>query len=171
VSGDERGRLISEVIAAVRADGVARDALDQAAADRLGINLTDHRCLDVLDQRGTSTAGEIAGALGLSTGAVTTLLDRLERVGYVRRLRDSTDRRRVRVELTELAEQLADELYAPMGADGWALLAGYEPGELRLLCNFLRGSRELQERHEARIRAAAPAAQQDRAARRPADDS
>ena len=89
----------------------------------------------------------------------------------MRRLRDSTDRRRVRVELTELAQQLADELYAPMGADGWALLAGYEPGELRLLCNFLRGSRELQERHEARIRASAPAAQQDRAARRPADDS
>lgn len=169
--GEERDRLIGEVVAALRADGVARDALDQAAADRLAINLTDLRCLDVLDQRGTSTAGEVAAALGRTTGSVTTLLDRLERAGYVRRVRDSDDRRRVHVELTALARRLADELYAPLGADGYALLARYEPRELELLRDFLRGSAQLQSRHEARIRASAPAAPPDRPARTRADGS
>jgi DNA-binding MarR family transcriptional regulator len=152
VSDEERERLIDDVIAALRADGSARDALDQAASDRLAINLTDHRCLDVLDQRGTSTAGEIAGALGLTTGAVTTLLDRLERAGYVRRVRDSADRRRVHVQLTRRALRLAEELYGPLAADGHALLAAYEPHELELLRDFLRRSRDIQARHEGRIR-------------------
>jgi DNA-binding MarR family transcriptional regulator len=168
VSDEERGRLIGEVIAAVRADGSARDALDQAAADRLGINLTDHRCLDVLNQRGTSTAGEIASALGLTTGAVTTLLDRLERAGYVRRIRDSADRRRVHVEQTEESLRLGGELYGALATDAYALLAGYEPRELEFLCDFFRRARELQLRHEARIRASAPAAQRARPDRSPA---
>jgi len=158
VSDEERERLIGDVIAAVRADGNARDALDQAVADRLGINLSDHRCLDVLDQRATSTAGEIASALGLTTGAVTTLLDRLERAGYVQRIRDSADRRRVHVQLTEHSRRLGDELYGPLAADGYALLAGYEARELELLRDFLRRAREIQVRHEARIRSSAPAA-------------
>jgi DNA-binding MarR family transcriptional regulator len=165
VSDEERELLIGDVIAAMRADGSARDALDQAAADRLGINLTDHRCLDVLDQHPTSTAGEIASALGLTTGAVTSLLDRLERAGYVQRTRDSADRRRVHVELTERSRRLADELYGPLAADGHALLAGYETRELELLRDFLRRAREIQVRHEARIRASAPAAARARPGR------
>jgi len=158
VSHEERERLIGEVIAAVRADGSARDALDQAAADWLGINLTDHRCLDVLEQRGTSSAGEIGNALGLTTGSVTTLLDRLEGAGYVQRTRGAADRRRVHVELTDRAQRLGDELYGPLGADVQALLAGYELGELRLLLDFLRRAREIEVRHEARIRSSAPVA-------------
>ena len=160
----ERERLIEQVVAALRADGSARDAFDQAVADRLGINITDLRCLDVLDQ-GRSTAGEIATALGLTTGAVTTLLDRLERAGYVRRLRDAADRRRVNVELTPKSLELAAELYGPMAAEGHALLDGYDSRELELLRDFLQGSRELQVRHEARIRASAPAAARARRAR------
>lgn len=163
---EERDRLIGEVVAALRADGSARDALDQAVADRLGINITDLRCLDVLDQ-GRSTPGEIATALGLTTGAVTTLLDRLERAGYVQRLRDSTDRRRVNVELTRKSLELAAELYGPIAADGHALLAAYDARELELLRDFLHDSRELQARHEARVRASAPAAARARPGRRP----
>ncbi|MDP2712262.1 MAG: MarR family transcriptional regulator [Solirubrobacteraceae bacterium] len=154
---DERGRLIGEVIAALRADGSARDALDHAAAERLGVNLTDQRCLDVLDQRGSSTAGEIASALGLTSGSVTTLLDRLERAGYVRRTPDPDDRRRVRVKLTALARELARELYGPLGEEGRALLAEYDAGQLAFLRDVMCRSRELQRRHEARIRSSAPA--------------
>jgi DNA-binding MarR family transcriptional regulator len=164
---EEQDRLIVEVIAALRADGSARDALDQAVAERLGINITDLRCLDVLDQHGGSTPGEIATALGLTTGAVTTLLDRLERAGYVRRVRDSTDRRRVNVELTPRSIELAGELYGPMAVDGHALLAGYEARELELLRDFLQSSRALQARHEARVRASGPAAARARPDRRP----
>ena len=154
----ERERLIDEVIAALRADGSARDALDQAVADRLEINLTDLRCLDVLEQRGTCTPGAIATALGLSSGAVTTLLDRLEKAGYVQRARDAADRRRVLVELTAHARRLAGELYGPLGREGRALLAGLKPRDLVFLRNFMRRSQELQQRHERRIRASSPAA-------------
>ena len=164
---DERGRLIGEVIAALRADGIARDALDQAIADRLGVNLTDLRCLDVLDQHGRSTAGEIAAALGRTTGSVTTLLDRLERSGYVRRTRDSIDRRRVLVELTPRSQRLAAELYAPLAEEGQALLERYGARELALLRDFLRGSRDMQVRHEAKIRSSAPAAARARPDRSP----
>ena len=161
----DRETLIEEVIAALRAEGSARDALDQAVADRLRINLTDLRCLDVLEQRGTSTPGEIATALGLSSGSVTTLLDRLERGGYVQRRRDADDRRRVCVEPTAHAQRLAAELYGPIGAEGRALLAELAPRDLALLRDVMRRSRELQARHEARIRsapAAAPRAGPDR---------
>lgn len=163
----EREDLIAEVVAALRADGSARDALDQAVADRLRINLTDLRCLDVLEQRGTSTPGEIATALGLSSGAVTTLLDRLEHSGYVQRRRDAEDRRRVLVELTALARRLAGELYGPIGVEGRALLAELSARDLALLRDFMRRSRELQLRHEARIRTAPPAAPQAPADRPP----
>ncbi|HWC25486.1 MAG TPA: MarR family transcriptional regulator [Solirubrobacteraceae bacterium] len=165
VSGEERQRLLGAVLAALRADGIARDALDQAVADRLGINLTDLRCLDVLDQRGTTTAGDLAAALGLTTGAVTTLLDRVERGGYVRRIRDAQDRRRVLVELTERCRRLTEELYGPLGEEGYALLSDYESRDLELIRDFLVASRELQLRHERRIRSSAPAAPRARRAR------
>ncbi|HEV2058008.1 MAG TPA: MarR family transcriptional regulator [Solirubrobacteraceae bacterium] len=158
MAGGDRETLIEEVIAALRADGSARDALDQAVADRLRINLTDLRCLDVLEQHGTSTPGEIATALGLTSGAVTTLLDRLENRGYVQRRRDAQDRRRVFVEPTAYAHRLAGELYGPIGTEGRALLAELSPRDLALLRDFMRRSRELQLRHEARIRSQPPAA-------------
>lgn len=162
-----RDTLIEQVIGALRAEGSARDALDQAVADRLHINLNDLRCLDVLEQRGTSTPGEIATALGLSSGAVTTLLDRLESGGYVQRRRDAADRRRVFVEPTAHARRLAGELYGPIGEEGRALLAELSSRDLALLRDFMRRSRELQLRHETRIRSAPPAAAQARQGRSP----
>lgn len=158
----DRDTLIDDVIAALRAEGSARDALDQAVADRLGVNLNDLRCLDVLEQQGISTPGEIATALGLSSGAVTTLLDRLESGGYVQRRRDADDRRRVFVEPTAHARRLAGELYGPIGEEGRALLGELSSRDLELLRDFMRRSRELQLRHEARIRSAPPAAPQAR---------
>ena len=155
MSDKQREELVREVIADVRAVGNARDALDQAVADRLGINLTDLRCLDILDQRGRCTAGEIAGALGLSTGAVTPLLDRLERAGYVARVRDAVDRRRVHVELTKAARARAAEFYGPLGEEAATLMGRYDAEQLELLRGFLRGDLALQLRHAERIRATA----------------
>lgn len=153
--------LIGEVIAAVRANGSARDALDQAVADRLGINLTDLRCLDILDQRGRCTAGEIAGALGLSTGAVTTLLDRLERAGYVERARDAVDRRRVQVELNGAARRRVAQFYGPLADEAVTLMGRYDAEQLELLRDFLRGDLALQLRHAERIRGSAAASPPD----------
>src|SRR5512132_671107 len=100
-----REKLISQLIDAIRASQRATDLVDETAANYLGINRTDARALDVIEQYGPITAGRLAEELRLSTGAVTTLVDRLERAGYARRLRDPGDRRRV---LVEAAPELRD---------------------------------------------------------------
>src|ERR671933_1184232 len=92
--------LFDELITEVRLSQNATDRFDQAVADALGINRTDMRCTDVLEREGPVTAGRLAEATGLTTGAITTVIDRLERGGFARRLRDPDDRRRVLVDLT-----------------------------------------------------------------------
>ena len=93
---------------------MVNDIADQAVADYLGINRTDARCLDIIERLGGVTAGRLARESGLSTGAVTTVLDRLERAGYARRTSDPDDRRRVLVEMTPAAREANEELYRPL---------------------------------------------------------
>jgi DNA-binding MarR family transcriptional regulator len=111
---------------------------DELVAARLGINRTDLRCLDLLHETGTMSAGQLAVGSGLTTGATTRMLDRLERIGYIRRLPDRDDRRRVLVELTPQARGLASELYGSFEAAG-ASLRRYHPDQLALLRDFLEG--------------------------------
>jgi DNA-binding MarR family transcriptional regulator len=147
--------LIAEVAREVRAFQTAVDAVDEAVADHLEINRTDLRCLDLLGQHGAMTAGELAEASRLTTGAVTRLLDRLERAGYARRVRDPGDRRRVLVELTELANRRAAEVYGPIGEAGQTGLERYTADQLTLLRDFLRRGRARYEERVDRIRAPA----------------
>jgi DNA-binding MarR family transcriptional regulator len=79
-----------------------RARISRSFAERLGVNPTDHRCLDILDQRGPLTASALADALGLSRTATTAVIDRLEARRYVRRRRNRADRRQVLVTLTPL---------------------------------------------------------------------
>ena len=78
----------------------AGDQLDEAVALQFGLNRTDLRCLGILYRRGRVTAGELAEESGLTPGAITTVLDRLERGGYANRVADPADRRRVLVVLS-----------------------------------------------------------------------
>jgi DNA-binding MarR family transcriptional regulator len=80
---------------------------NHAVAAYAGLHETDQECLDLLDWTGPITAGEIGTHLGLTSGAVTGLIDRLEAAGWVRRERDPEDRRRVIVHLShERGEEL-----------------------------------------------------------------
>jgi DNA-binding MarR family transcriptional regulator len=144
--------LIAEVGLEIRRHQNAQDAFDDAACAFLGINRTDGRCLDILDQHGRMTAGALARESRLSSGAVTTLLDRLERVGYVRRVRDTTDRRRVLVELTDLARARAWEIWGPVAADAGEGFARLDDEQLRFIRDFLRDGREFLDRHRERVR-------------------
>jgi DNA-binding MarR family transcriptional regulator len=145
-------RLLGELIDEVRGNQNAVDQMDQAVAEVMGINRTDNRCLDIIDRRGPITAGQLAREAGLTTGAVTALLDRLEAKGLVRRLRDPGDRRRVLVELTDKARELGLELYGPLKDMGWRFTGGLSEDDLRLLIEFNRVSREINERRAAEIR-------------------
>src|SRR5271165_2004375 len=107
---EDRKRMLEEIPRALRAFLSASDAFDEVLGNVLGLNPTDVRCVDLLDQYGTMTAGALAEVAGLSTGAVTFLLDRLERAGFVRRVRDLEDRRRVLVEIAPFAKDQIVEL-------------------------------------------------------------
>jgi DNA-binding MarR family transcriptional regulator len=149
-SNDE---LVGEVASAIALFQHATAVVDAAAADVLGLNPTDLRCMGRLYADGPSTAGNLADACGLSRGAMTAALDRLERAGYVRRVRGETDRRRVRVEVTPRALKLTEGIWGPIAAEGIEQLRQMSVEELEFLADFLRRGRELQERHARRIAA------------------
>jgi DNA-binding MarR family transcriptional regulator len=100
----------------------------------------------------------------LSTGAVTTVLDRLERAGLARRVTDPADRRRVLAEITPETSRLVEEIYAPLASAGAQELERYSEAELALLRDFLRRGRALQEEHIERVRARLRARQDEEAA-------
>src|SRR5258708_22782388 len=91
-----------------------QELFDSVVSERAGINRTDWRCLDILGTRGPMTAGQLAAAVRLTTGAVTGVLDRLEAAGLVRRGRDTSDRRRGVGELTHHVRRLAPPAVRPL---------------------------------------------------------
>jgi len=140
-----------ELISEVRRSQSATDRFDQAVANALGLNRTDLRCVDALHRMGPLTAGKLAEQTGLSSGAMTAALDRLERAGFARRVRDSEDRRRVLVELVPAARQKAETFYREHAAHAERLYHRYTLEQFELLLEFVRGGRELNELQAARL--------------------
>jgi DNA-binding MarR family transcriptional regulator len=104
----------------------------------------------VLSQQGPMTAGQLAQHTGLSSGAMTTALDRLESAGYARRVRDEQDRRRVVVELTEATSAL-DRFYTQHVAASERLYREYTAAQMQLLLGFVRDGREFNEARAAAV--------------------
>lgn len=154
-SGDvsqRRGRqqLIDAASMEARLHQTAYDRFEDAAAAYFGVNRTAMRCMDVLDQRGQLTAGEIAVHTGLTTGSVTAMLDRLERDGLVQRLSDPSDRRRVLVQLTVKSRRIATEIYGPLARE-IEQFERYTDDELRLIAEFMRLATQTLKRHADRV--------------------
>lgn len=146
-----RQALIEEVGRATQAYQRATDGFDDAVGGILGLNPTDLRCLDWLTQ-GPMAAGELTDAIGLSTAATTTLLDRLEQKQFVRRQRDTDDRRRVIVMLTLDGERRLRSLYGPLADRGGELLARFSERELSRIRDFLVDATSVVESAEADLR-------------------
>ncbi|MBB4700042.1 MarR family winged helix-turn-helix transcriptional regulator [Sphaerisporangium siamense] len=130
----------------------ATDLIDELAARRLGVNRTDLRCLSRLTARGPLTASELAAAAGLTGGATTTAIDRLERAGLAVRVRDTADRRRVLVHLTEQGRTAVEEIWGPIAAEAQTELLRFSVAELELIETFLRRALHNQARHADRLR-------------------
>jgi DNA-binding MarR family transcriptional regulator len=131
------------------ADGIL---FHQAVADRLGLHVSDLRCLNILLEAGSVPAGEIGERTGLTTGAVTRMVDRLEHAGYVHREADPADRRRVMV--SPVPEQMARiaPLYTGMAQAWSAAMSDYDDEQLAAILTLFDRLHEITAIEVARLR-------------------
>ena len=156
VSGTESGerqQLEGEFVLAMRKTSLVSQLLSQASAERIGINVTDLNCLNVIALTGSMTAGELARATGLTTASITGVLDRLEDSGFVRRERDPGDRRRVNIVLNA-GRALRDvaPVFAPMLKAWRAVAARYSDDELRQFVGFQQELEQIMRDQLTRLR-------------------
>jgi DNA-binding MarR family transcriptional regulator len=144
--------LIARLIVAFRDAGTQDGAIEDLAADRLGISPMDLRYLNAIENAGGLTAGELAREVGVTTGAVTGVLDRLEKVGYARRASDPADRRRVQVTVTARFRDRAGSIWGPLAAD-WQrrIAARFTAAELETIARFLELTGEIGAEHRDRL--------------------
>ena len=145
-----RQALIAEAGNAMQAYQRSTQALDDAIGRALRLNPTDLRCLDWLVD-GPKSAGQVSEATGLSSAATTTLIDRLEQKGFVQRVRDPGDRRRVLVELSPEGAERVGRYYGPMVREGSELLRNLSAEQIEVMRDWLVAARELTDRHRVRI--------------------
>jgi DNA-binding MarR family transcriptional regulator len=146
-----RESLYEQLTDAVRAFQRSVDVMDETACAIMGINRTDARAMDLLQQNGPLPAGRLAEEAGLTSGGTTAVIDRLEKAGYVRRKADPGDRRKVVIEATEKADKVAAELYGPLG-EGRERLEAYGDREIQAMIDFLRIGIEVTDRQSAKLR-------------------
>lgn len=152
MTASPKRQLIEELIAAFRASGNQDSAFENLAADRLGVNQTDLHCLNAIENAGGLTAGELATAAGLTSGAVTGVIDRLERAGFARRVPDPADRRRVKVEVTAEFYARAKRIWGPLAAEWETTIANrFTAVELTRITEFLHLTSEIGKRHLDRL--------------------
>jgi DNA-binding MarR family transcriptional regulator len=136
----EREEMVASVIDESRRMSTRTVVFHAAIAERLGLNPSDHKCADLIcNETGPVTAGRLAELTGLSTGAITGVVDRLERAGFVSRVPDPEDRRRVVI--TSCMERRAADmrhLFIPMIAGMVAVCENYSDAELALILDFMR---------------------------------
>jgi DNA-binding MarR family transcriptional regulator len=139
--------MIAAILAALRAIDGDIDRMDDVAATRLGVSRTDFRCLDVLSRGALITPGQLATEMGLSTGATTALLDRLEKKGFIGRERDLKDRRRVLIKPSRRAAAQVWPIFQDVVEDSTRLLSQFQFTELETILRFLEKQRTLIREH------------------------
>jgi DNA-binding MarR family transcriptional regulator len=130
-----REELIRAIIDKYREMSTETIIFHQGVADVLGVHISDHKCLDLIYRFGAMPAGKLGELTGLTTGAVTGMIDRLEEAGYVRRTNDPKDRRRTIVEPTRnrKLERKIELIFMPLHKRMHKLLSSYSDSELAFL--------------------------------------
>ena len=136
-----RREVAAALVDALRDYVVETDAYVDDRGGAAGLHRSDLNALAHVQRAAASgeslTPGVLAQLLRLSPPATSALLGRLEQVGHVRRTHSPTDRRRVRIEMSEQAQQVAHGVFAPLGASVGRAMGGYSDDELRLVLRFL----------------------------------
>lgn len=112
--------------------------LHQAVADMLELSLTDYKCMDLIENFGPMTAGKLADLTGLTTGAITGVVDRLERAGYARRIDNPNDRRSVIIELLWDKKNIYQKIFLPLEQKFEKQASSYSEKEISLFIDFVK---------------------------------
>lgn len=169
----ESGRRakLTELDRVIREASAFGQLFSAAIAAKVGLAGADIEYLDILTLKGRMTAGELAAATGLTTGAVTGVIDRLERSGFARRQRDTSDRRRVFVVARPDGLERLRSFYAPMANAMAELAERYSESEIDAFLGYFSAARDIMRDSVARVRARSPrrgeAGASRRRARRP----
>ena len=132
--------LVAKVIEGAREFSVGTVLFHQAAGRLLGVNVTDMKCLDIIVIKGSASPAELAAQTGLSSGATTAVIDRLERARLIERRPHPTDRRGTVLVLTKVAMQRLPTLFESLANAMQALISGYSKGEVAVLADFFAKS-------------------------------
>jgi DNA-binding MarR family transcriptional regulator len=144
---------VTRIVRLVRRHSTAAVLFHHAVAERMGLGPADHKCLDLLRERGAMTGSQLAAITGLTTGAVTGVVARLEEAGYLRRKPDAADGRKQI--LTPVLDRMRnfDAVFGPVRDGLSALLEGFDARERDAVARFLDGATELTYRHAGQLRA------------------
>lgn len=131
-----RAALIQELEHAARRSSAQGVIFSQTVASRVGISSSDLECMDFLNLESRVTAGRLAEVTGLTTGAITGVIDRLEKAGLVRRERDDSDRRKVFITVVPESEAKIGKFYESLQQSIHKAWSKYSDDELRFLVRF-----------------------------------
>lgn len=124
-----------------------------AVGEHMGLSATEHKAADILRRFGPMTAGELAEKTALTTGAVTGLVDRLEKAGFVRREHDSRDRRRVIIKPLDNGKNTeVIELFLPLRKEMAELLSQYSDHDAKIIADFATKAAEVFKDHTEQLR-------------------
>lgn len=150
---ENRQKMVEEIVGRlVRRHSTAVVLFHHAVAECLGLGPTDHKCLDLLRERGKMTGSELAQITGLTTGAITGVVARLEQSGYLRREPDPHDGRKQI--LYPALERVRDfqAMFDPIRKEATALLEGFDTRQITAIAEFLARSTEFAYRQVALLR-------------------
>jgi MarR family transcriptional regulator, organic hydroperoxide resistance regulator len=143
--------LVYELMMAVRKLTRSSLMLQYAVAEKMNLNTTDAECIDFLMEMGPSSAGDLAKVTRLTTGAITNVIDRLEKAGFVKRENDPQDRRKVIIRYVSKKHEKAKQYYDAMAADVYALFSGYTESNLTFLSQHSGKLTEIFHSHAEKI--------------------
>src|SRR5215217_2219278 len=138
----DRDQLLAAVIQASRENSTVAVFFHTAIAEQVGLGATDEKTLFILRHYGSLSAGEIAQHTGLTTASVTNLIDRWERKGFVQRVRDTADRRRVIVQPNALRLAELDQIFSRAAGPFDSVLDIYDDAQLATIADFLERATE-----------------------------
>lgn len=143
--------LVHELMMAVRKLTRSSLMLQYAIAEKMKLNASDAECIDFLMEMGPSTAGDLAKVTRLTTGAITNVIDRLEKAGFVKRESDPHDRRKVIIRYIPKKHEKTKQYYDAMGADVHELFSAYDESKLKFLLEHSDSLTGIFQKHAEKI--------------------